>query len=56
MARDKSFKDVATEYGDHMRLARTAEDLGAHATAEAERQAAEETRQGFFGPDSQFGR
>ncbi|MBT2676799.1 hypothetical protein J7E95_39660 [Streptomyces sp. ISL-14] len=56
MARSEDFKDVANEYMDHVRLAQTAESMGAHETAEAERQAASEVRQSFFGPDSQFKR
>lgn len=54
MAANKDFKDIATEYGDHLRLAETAEEIGAHKTAQAEREAASEVRQGFFGSDDQF--
>lgn len=51
MGRDKSFKVVATEYGDLNRLAQTADSMGAHQSAQAYREEASEVRQGFFGQD-----
>jgi hypothetical protein len=52
----EQLKSTATEFMDHIRLAQTAEVIGAHATVKAERQAAAAVRQGLFGPDSQFKR
>ena len=56
MASDKSYADVATEYGDLNRLAQTADNMGAHQEAQTYRDQADEVRQGLFGPDSQFKR
>lgn len=53
---NKTYTDVATEYGDLNRLAQTAEDMGAHESAQAYRDEASEVRQGLFGSDSQFRR
>lgn len=56
MARnEKNYSDVADEYGDLHALARTAEEMGAHDSAQAYREEASQVRQDFFGPDSQFG-
>ena len=52
----EELKTAAAEFCDHLAIAQTAESMGAVATAEAERQAAADVRQGVFGPDSQFNR
>lgn len=51
----RNYQEVAAEYGDLNRLAQTADDMGAHESAQGYRDQADEVRQGFFGPDSQFG-
>lgn len=55
MGSDKNYQEVATEYGDLNRLAKTADDIGAHESAQAYRAEADQVRQDLFGPDSQFG-
>ena len=52
----EELKTAAAKFCDHMAIAQTAQNMGANATAEAERQAAADVRQGLFGPDSQFKR
>lgn len=51
-----SFSDVAREYGDCARLAQTAQQMGAHETAQGWLDEADRVRQAHFGSDDQFKR